>query len=272
MLNRIVGFITILMCSIAWGQTPSTPSSSAQSAGQQSMPGMSGHDMSTMQMKDMPTGGDKDAESDASAHVMKSMEGHMDMGPHMKMTALRQPKPGDAARAQQVAEEARKASEKYTDYHAALADGYKIFHPEVPQTMYHFTNYGYALEARFRFNPEHPTSLLYEKHGDDYKLIGAMYTAPKRYTEDQLDERVPLSVAQWHEHVNFCAPPADRKKEALAPHPQFGLRGSITTQEACDAAGGTFHPVIFNWMVHVYPFEKDQANVWSVERQHGDAD
>ena len=156
MLNRIVGFITILMCSIAWGQTPSTPSSSAQSAGQQSMPGMSGHDMSTMQMKDMPTGGDKDAESDASAHVMKSMEGHMDMGPHMKMTALRQPKPGDAARAQQVAEEARKASEKYTDYHAALADGYKIFHPEVPQKMYHFTNYGYALEARFRFNPEHP--------------------------------------------------------------------------------------------------------------------
>jgi hypothetical protein len=50
------------------------------------------------------------------------------------------------------------------------------------------------------------------------------------------------------------------------------LRGSIATQEACDAAGGIFHPVIFNWMVHVYPFEKDQANIWSVERQHGDAD
>jgi hypothetical protein len=30
--------------------------------------------------------------------------------------------------------------------------------------------------------------------------------------------------------------------------------------------------VIFNWMVHVYPFEKDQASIWSVERQHGDAD
>jgi hypothetical protein len=24
--------------------------------------------------------------------------------------------------------------------------------------------------------------------------------------------------------------------------------------------------------VHVYPFEKDQAAIWSVERQHGDAD
>jgi hypothetical protein len=138
--------------------------------------------------------------------------------------------------------------------------------------MYHFTNYGYAMEARFRFNPEHPTSLLYEKHGEDYKLIGVMYTAPKSLGEDQLDERVPLSVAQWHEHVNFCAPPPDRRKELLAPHPQFGLRGSITAQEACDAAGGTFHPVIFNWMVHVYPFEKDQASIWSVNRQHGDAD
>jgi hypothetical protein len=277
MRNRIVSVITILacgiLCSVAWGQTSSTPQSAAPTAGQQSMPGMdmSGHDMSNM--KGMNTsGGDKDAENDASAHVMSSMEGHMDMGPHMKMTALRPPKPGDAERAQQIVEAARKASEKYLDYHTALADGFKIFHPEVPQKMYHFTNYGFGMEAAFHFNPEHPTSLLYEKHGDDYKLIGVMYTAPKRLTEDQLDERVPLSVAQWHEHVNFCRPPADKRMEMLSPHPQFGLRGSINTQEACDAAGGTFLPVVFNWMVHVYPFEKDQANIWSVERQHGDAD
>jgi hypothetical protein len=208
---------------------------------------------------------------------MSSMEGHMDMGPHMKMTALRPAKPGDAARAQQVVDEARMAAERYTDFHVALADGFKIFHPEVPQKMYHFTNYGYAMEAALRFNPEHPTSLLYEKHGDDYKLIGVMYTAPKRFGEDQLDERVPLSVAQWHEHVNFCTAPASmtpaQKKDAYLGHnAQFGLRGSINTQEACDAAGGTFHPVVFNWMVHVYPFEKDQASIWSVSRQHGDAD
>jgi len=252
------------------------PASSAPSNAQSSMPGMdmSGHDMSAMQMKGTPTAADKDAEkdSDASAHAMHSMEGHMDMGPHMKMTALRPAKPGDAARAKDVVDAARKASEKYLDYHLALNEGYKIFHPEVPQKMYHFTNYGYAMEAAFRFNPEHPTSLLYEKHGDDYKLIGVMYTAPKRLGEDELDERIPLSVAQWHEHVNFCTAPAGRKGEYLSPHPQFGLRGSITTQEACDAAGGTFHPVIFNWMVHVYPFEKDQVSIWSVDRQHGDAD
>jgi hypothetical protein len=271
MRNRVVAYFSILICSVVWGQAPGSPSTGAQSGGQPSMPGMdmSGHDMS--KMKDMPVGTKKD-DSDASAHVMNSMEGHMDMGPHMKMTALHQPKPGDVARSQEVAEAARKASERYMDYHTALADGYRIFHPQVPQKMYHFTNYRYAMEAAFRFNPEHPTSLLYEKHGDDYKLIGVMYTAPKRFTEDQLDQRIPLSVAQWHEHVNFCAPPADKRKEMLAPHPQFGLRGSITTQEACDAAGATFRPVIFNWMVHVYPFEKDQAKVWSVQRQHGDAD
>jgi hypothetical protein len=277
MSKQIVVFVGIFLCSVAWGQTQSAPAQ-AQPSGQQSMSGnmpgmdMSGsshHDMSNMNMKDMQM--DKD-DSDAGAHAMHSMEGHMDMGPHMKMTAVRQPKPGDSARAQQVADAARKASEKYRDYRVALADGFKIFHPEIPQKIYHFTNYGYGMEAAFRFNPEHPTSLLYEKHGDDYKLIGVMYTAPKRFSEEQLDERIPLSVAQWHEHVNFCMPPADRRKEMLAKNPQFGLRGSITTQEACDAAGGTFHPVVFNWMVHVYPFEKEQANIWSTERQHGDAD
>ncbi len=226
------------------------------------------HDMANM--KDMPPTTAEKEDGDDGGHVIHAMEGHMDMGPHMKMTALRQPRPGDMDRAQGVVEAARKASAKYTDYHAALADGFRIFHPEIQQKMYHFTNYGYGAEAAFHFNPEHPTSLLYEKHGDDYKLIGVMYTAPKRLTEDQLDERIPLSVTQWHEHVNFCAPPAGRRKEMLQEHPQFGLRGSITTQEACDAVGGTFRPVVFNWMVHVYPFEKDPAKIRSVERQHND--
>jgi hypothetical protein len=248
--------------SLAYGQQP------AAAAPQQSMPGMdmSGHDMSSMK------GMSADNDSDAGAHAMHSMEGHMDMGPHMKMTALRPAKPGDAERARQVVEAARKVSQKYMDYHVALADGFKIFLPNIPQKMYHFTNYSYGWEAASAFNPEHPTSLLYEKHGEDYKLIGVMYTAPKRFTEDDLDQRIPLSIAQWHEHVNFCTAPMGRKMEYFGPHPLFGLMGSINTQQACDAEGGTFHPVVFNWMVHVYPFEKDQASIWSVDRQHGDAD
>jgi hypothetical protein len=263
MRNLIVMLLSVL-ASVAMGQQASTVNN-AQPGGQQIMPSTPwpGHDMS--KMKGMS---EEDTNGDASLHAMQSMEGHMDMGPHMKMTALRPAQPGDAERAQQVVEAARKACAKYIDYHAALADGFKIFHPELPQKMYHFTNYAYALQAAFTFDPEHPTSLLYEKHGHDYKLIGAMYTAPKRLSEDQLNERIPLSIAQWHEHVNLCAPPPGRRMEMLNPGPRFGLRGSITTEQACTAAGGTFHPVVFNWMVHVYPFEKDQASIWSVERQH----
>jgi hypothetical protein len=259
-------FTAFLLTALLMGQQQS-PTSNPPENGASSM---SGHDMANMPAMSM--GSDKDAEKDAGVHVMHSMEGHMDMGPHMKMTALRPAKPGDEQRAQQVVDAARKVSEKYADYHTALADGFKIFFPNVPQKMYHFTNYGYGAEAAFHFNPDHPTSLLYEKHGDDYKLIGVMYTAPKHLTEDQLDERIPLSIAQWHEHVNFCKAPPGRKDDYFGPHALFGLRGSISTQEACDAAGGTFHPVVFNWMVHVYPFEKDQASIWSVDRQHGDAD
>ena len=262
--SAVVLAVILTASCCAWAQQPAATPAPPQ----QSMPGtdMSGHDMSNMK------GMAADSDSESGAHAMHSMEGHMEMGPHMKMTALRPAKPGDAGQAQRVVEAARKASEKYMDYHVALADGFKIFLPNIPQKMYHFTNYSYGLEAAFGFNPDHPTSLLYEKHGDDYKLIGVMYTAPKRFTEDDLNQRIPLSIAQWHEHVNFCTAPAGRKGEYFGPHPLFGLKGSITTQEACDAAGGTFHPVVFNWMVHVYPFEKDQASIWSVDRQHGDAD
>jgi hypothetical protein len=278
MRNRLAIFVTVLLSSMAWGQAQNSSPNSSQPSSDQSMPGMdmSHHDMSNM--KDMQTNGDKSADkedSDTTAHVMHSMEGHMDMGPHMKMTELRKPQPGDAERAQKVVDAARQVAEKYVDYHTALSDGFEIFLPNVPQKIYHFTNYRYGREAFWHFNPDHPTSLLYEKNGSDYKLVGVMYTAPKRLTEDELDQRIPLSVAQWHEHVNFCRAPAsmslsEKMEKSLGPNAQFGFKGSINTKEACDAAGGTFLPVVFNWMVHVYPFEKDQAAIWSVERQHAD--
>lgn len=288
MLNRFAVFSAIFLCSVARGQTQNGQTQNAQSGEQQptpstSMPGMnmpgmnmsgvSPHDMSNM--KDMPMGDEKD--SDTSSGAMHSMEGHMDMGPHMKMTALRQAKPGDAQRAEKIVEQARKAAEQYMDYQTALNDGFKIFFPNVPQKIYHFTNRRYAMEAQWNFNPVHPSSLLYEKQGEGYKLVGVMYTAPKRLDEDQLDARIPLSFAQWHEHVNFCRAPADmplaeRMQKSLGPNALFGFKGSIHTQEACDAAGGRFLPVVLNWMVHIYPFEKDPAAVWSVNRQHGDAD
>ncbi len=208
------------------------------------------------------------APDDEMSATMPSMSHkHMDMGPHMKMTAPRPPNAADQRRADNIVNELRNAIEKYQDVSLAEQDGFKEFLPNVPSPMKHFTNRRYAIEAQFHFNPDHPTSLLYEKHGSTYKLIGAMYTAPKRYKEDDLNKRVPLSVAQWHEHVNLCRAPEGEESQYFGSHPQFGLNGSIASKGECEAAGGKFYPIVFNWMVHVYPFEKNPADVWSLERQ-----
>jgi hypothetical protein len=161
---------------------------------------------------------------------------------------------------------AKRAMAPYEDYHKALADGYQIFLPDVPQPQYHFTLYGYGLEARLHFDPLKPTSLLYKKTPDGgYKLIGAMYTDRMDATEDELNDRVPLSIARWHQHINFCKAPAGQKAAYFGPDAKFGLGGSITTKEACDAAGGEFRPHLFGWMVHVYPYETDAKKIWSTD-------
>jgi hypothetical protein len=207
-----------------------------------------------------------DSDLEHSAAQMSSH--HMESSAHMKMTAVRAMRDGDQVRADQVLEGSRKAVERYRDYRTALADGFIIFLPGLPQKMYHFTNYRYGFEAAFRMNPEHPTSLLYEKQSKGgYKLIGVMYTAPKNATEEELDSRIPLSLAQWHAHVNLCTPPRGQEIALFRAGSRFGLQGSITHKEECERAGGSFKPQVFGWMVHVYPFEKDSAQIWSVERQ-----
>ncbi|MGA3212166.1 MAG: hypothetical protein ABSD20_12740 [Terriglobales bacterium] len=206
--------------------------------------------------------------SSADMQAMAGMDiAHVHEMPHMKLTPLREAQPGDHVRADNIVATLHDALPKYRDYRVAERDGYHIFMPKLPQKMYHFTKYEYTLEAATEFNPAHPTSLLYEKSGDSFKLIGAMYTMPFRATLDELNDRVPLSVTRWHLHTDFCAAPKGEESEYLAPHPRFGLRGSITTMEACTQAGGQFHDHIFGWMVHVYPFEKNWADIWSLGRQ-----
>jgi hypothetical protein len=95
-----------------------------------------------------------------------------------------------------------------------------------------------------------------------------MYTDRVDATGDELNERIPLSVAHWHQHVNFCKAPAGQTSGYFGPDAKFGLLGSITTREGCEAAGGTFLPHVFGWMVHVYPYETDPKEVWSTD-DHG---
>ncbi|HXV17369.1 MAG TPA: hypothetical protein VD758_11360, partial [Gemmatimonadaceae bacterium] len=143
------------------------------------------------------------AQHDHSTAVMSAADERA-MAAHMEMTSLRPSNRADSVRAAKLVTELRSAIAKYRDVRVAVDDGFRQFAPQVKdQRVYHFTNYKWAFENAFRFNPEKPTSLLYKKDSNgSLVLVGAMYTAPKRFSEEKLNERVPLSVAQWHKHVN----------------------------------------------------------------------
>jgi len=68
----------------------------------------------------------------------------------------------------------------------------------------------------------------------------------------------------WHLHTNLCMPPKDQRQNA--DWTRFGLHGSISTEEACRSAGGTFHPTIFGWMVHVYPYESSLDKIFAMHQ------
>jgi hypothetical protein len=198
-------------------------------------------------------------------HDMHMGNGAMkNMTLHMTYTALRPENPEDKTRAASIVTDLQRALTKYQDYHAAEAAGFKPFHPEIKgQKVVHFTKNWYGLKAAFTFNPDEPTSLLYERTPDGgYKLIGAMYTDRKNATEDQLNERVPLSVARWHRHINLCFP-ARGTDMKTADWTKFGFNGSIATKADCDAVNGRFFPQVFGWMVHVYPWEQNTKLVWA---------
>ena len=248
------------------------PDPSVQST-QQRVSGDVRHDTSGMDMSDEKASErhavhDMNDMVDRSA-VTQEMQGHHHAsGPHMYITSPRPQTPQDAERAEQIVKELREGIEKYRDYRVALAEGYRIFLPNLPQKEYHFTNYKNGFLEAFTFDAARPTSLLYRKSLSGYELVGAMYTMPKIASEDQLDSRIPLSVASWHLHTNLCMPPrpgssGPRDQMRTADWTKFGLQGSISTQEACDTAGGRFRPVIFGWMVHVYPYHDSIAEVFA---------
>jgi len=132
------------------------------------------------------------------------------------------------------------------------------------QPVYHFTQTGAAIRAQFKLDVARPTSLLYKKDADgSLGLVGAMYTAPRNASWDDLDARVPLGIARWHLHTNVCVPrlrETERWREVKDGKPVFGPTSPVATREACDAVDGRFLPVVFNWMVHVNMFETD---VWA---------
>jgi hypothetical protein len=193
--------------------------------------------------------------------VTSMAERHAHMGPHFRWTTLSPRQPVDQQKAEEIVSILRKALEPYRDYRTAIKDGYEPFLPNVSQPHYHFTSKWRGFKSAFRFNPEQPTSLLYKQTVDGYELEGAMFTAPKRADEDDLHERIPLSVAQWHAHVNICLPPKQAMK--TADWKRFGPNGTILTEEKCDEEKGRWLSQLFGWMVHVYPFKATPEQIWT---------
>jgi hypothetical protein len=187
------------------------------------------------------------------------------MAAHMEMTPVRPMNPADSIRAAKLVTQLRSGIAKYRDVRIAVDDGFRQFAPQLKnQRVYHFTNYRWGFENAFRFNPAKPTSLLYKKDASgSFVLIGAMYTAPKRFSIDKLDDRVPLSVARWHKHVNWCLPPKgqpERWTETRNGRAVFGPLG-VATEAECKSAGGRFAKDVFGWMVHANVFASDDPRV-----------
>ena len=213
---------------------------------------------------------------DVAGSANASMSGVIAVSPYIKLTPERPAKPSDTVRAAQVVEVLRGAIAKYRDVRVAEADGYEIFAPRLRQEVYHFTSRWRSIKESFRFDPAQPSSLLYRKTPEGkFELIGAMYHAPKRLSLEELDARVPLGIARWHAHTNFCVPKhRDRERwtETKDGKPVFGPAGGITTREQCDAVGGRFHEQVFGWMVHAMVFAgNDPATIWGGDHAgHGD--
>jgi hypothetical protein len=221
---------------------------------------------------------DTTAAASHSAHGSTDMDG-MDMGGpsddwkmarmsmHMAYSSPRSMMAADSAKAAGVINELRQAIAKYQDVSVAEADGYKMFAPQIKnQPQYHFTKKWNAIRNQFGFDPARPTSLLYKKDAQgQFHLIGAMYTASRGMSEEDLNARVPLSIARWHRHVNWCIP-ARRAKERWTEtengRPVFGPLG-VATREECDAADGRFIPQAFGWMLHANTFAgNDLKSIW----------
>jgi hypothetical protein len=200
-----------------------------------------------------------------------------DEGTHMRMAPKRAVAPGDSARAATIVQTARAALSKYKDVKVAEADGYREFMPWlVNQPIYHYTNYGNASAVIGPFDATKPISLLYKKdEKGEMTLVGVMYSALPTSTPEELDARLPTSIANWHEHVNFCAANPDSIRAGVVKTDPATVAHwlKINTPEECAAVGGRFVPRVFGWMAHVYLFAgNDPKTIWGGEHASMDMD
>lgn len=166
---------------------------------------------------------------------------------HMQFTAARPGTSADTARALAMVRRLREAIAPYQDVKAAEAAGYRM-RPDMEmrsrKALIHMGNPRLRGDPNAAFDPSRPQALLYRQPSNgELTLAGVMFTAPVSASLEELDARVPLSVAQWHKHVNVCMPQRGARKSRE-------LRRA-DTPEACAKAGGRFRGESARYMVHV---------------------
>jgi len=98
-----------------------------------------------------------------------------------------------------------------------------------------------------------------------------MFTDCVDAPEDELNERIPLSAVRWHQHMNFCAAPADKVKEYHGDKPKFGMFGSIHTKRGVRGGGRDLLPSdvqlgdpCLSMVIHVFPYGEKLTDIFSM--------
>ena len=149
-------------------------------------------------------------------------------------------------------EQARQATAKYQDLHAAEADGYQMVGGDMPGMGIHYV---LTMEPK-RFDIEKPPILLYVKdsaQSGEYSLAGVGYfwNAPEGPDGQPLNSPFPKSLAVWHRHENICVLP-----HLENPH---GL-----SESQCREQGGHFIAKT-QWLVHAWIWKDNPTGVFSPE-------
>jgi hypothetical protein len=178
---------------------------------------------------------------------------------HTRVLRRSEPSAADFVRARALTARLAAAIAPFATTERAVAAGYITTDERVPVgSLKHYVNERNFERGMHGFDPDAPMALLYRRTDAGFELAGAMYDAPIASTPAELDRRVPISLGQWHAHVKICQP----KRGASVPPKLadgFGFSGWIANETECARAGGNFIPVVYGWMVHVYPFAGDPA-------------
>src|SRR5258707_11117179 len=97
--------------------------------------------------------------------------------------------------------------------------------PDQHQNVYNFVLESADSEIKAQFDADGPPALLYTKTdgpNPDYKLVGVMYKAPYGATAEELNTRIPLSIARWHAQINMCVPPQPEQCKWRLGDRQYG--------------------------------------------------